>query len=302
VHEVAPPGGFGERLLALRGFSLLSALPASELALVARLSRERDLQAGEALAVEGEPVQAVQLVVSGQARLWRVGLPIPSTAPLDTVGLLPLAAGLPHPFSVVAADPVHALEIDADLVAEVLEDDFALFARVLRLGAVSALARADLAAPAAAHHGPAPGSIVAGSARPSLAPLDTAERLLALRGMPLFRAAPVDGLAALAKRLELVQLPPGGELRTRAGSGDILLLVAGRARLAGGGDLETGAGAGAEMGVLEALADLSPALHLRALAPVQVLRGNVADLFDVLEDHHAMGRQLLAEILRAIAQ
>lgn len=299
MHEGAPPGGFGERLLALRGFSLLSALPASELALVARLSHERDLQAGEAIAVEGEPVQAVQLIVSGQARLWRAGLPIASTAALDTVGLLPLAAGLPHPFSVVAADPVHALEIDADLVAEVLEDDFALFARVLRLGAASALARADLTAPPAAHEGPPPGSIVAGSARPSLAPLDTAEKLLALRGMPLFRAAPVDGLAALAKRLELVLLPPGGELQTRAGSGDVLLLVAGRARLAAG-DRETGAGA--DMGVLEALADLSPALHLRALAPVQILRGNVADLFDVLEDHHAMGRQLLAEILRAIAE
>ena len=290
------PGGFGERLLALRGFSLLSALPATELALVARLSRERDLQAGEAFAVEGEPVQAVQLIVSGQARLWRAGLPIPSTAALDTVGLLPLAAGLPHPFSVVAVDAVHALEIDADLVAEVLEDDFALFARVLRLGAGYALARADLAVPPAVQR-PQPGSIVAGSARPSLAPLDAAERLLALRGMPLFRTAPVDGLAALAKRLELVQLPPSGELRTRAGSGDVLLLVAGRARLAAG-DLESGAA----LGVLEALADQSPALHLRALAPVQLLRGSVADLFDVLEDHHAMGRQLLAEILRAIAR
>jgi CRP-like cAMP-binding protein len=289
------PGGFGERLLALRGFSLLSALPAAELALVARLSRERDLYPGEVLAVEGEPVQAVQLIVAGQARLSRAGLPIASAAALDTVGLLPLAAGLPHPFTAVAVDAVHALEIEADLVAEVLEDDFALFARVLRLGAASALARAAATVTPAADH-QYPGSIVAGSSRPSLAPLDTAERLLALRGMPLFRAAPVDGLAALAKRLELVQLPPGAELQTREGSGDLLLLVAGRARVAAG-ELETGAA----LGVLEAVADLSPALQLRALAPVQLLRGNVSDLFDVLEDHHAMGRQLLAEILRAIA-
>jgi CRP-like cAMP-binding protein len=296
----APPGGLGERLLALRGLPLLAALPAAELALVARLSRERDLQPGETLAVEGDSVQAVQLIVSGQVTLARDGRPVPGAGVLETVGLLPLAAGLPHPFTAVAADAVHALEIDAELVAEVLEDDFGLFARVLQLGAVAALAataRATRRDPAAEAGRPgAQRTTIAGSPGKALAPLDAAERLLVLRGNTWFRTVPLDSLAALAKRLELVQLRPDAELTAPRGPGDLLLLVAGRASTAAG-EL----GPGAALGVLEGLADASSPIALRALTPVQLLRGSASDLFDVLEDHPAMGRALLAEMVRVIA-
>jgi len=299
--EGAPAGGLGERLLALRGFSLLAALPASELALVARLSRERDLQPGDQLAAAGDSVQAVQLIVSGQVTLSRAGRPVPHTGDLETIGLLPLAAGVPHPFTALAADAVHALEIDADLVAEVLEDDFGLFTRVLRLGAAAALA----ASPPAGVH-PPDGDLLGrrgqmralGSApwRPGLAPLDAAQKLLALRATALLRTLPVDGLAALAKRLEPVQLRPGAELRVREGTGEVLLLVAGRVTTSGG-ELAPGDAPG----LLEALAGAAPAFELRTLTPAQLLRTTAADLFDVLEDHHATGRALLAEIVRVIA-
>ena len=296
----APPGGLGERLLALRGFSLLAALPAAELALVARLSRERDLSPGETLAVEGESVQTVRLIVSGQVTLSRAGRPMPGVGALETVGLLALAAGLPHPFTAVAADAVHALEIDAELVAEVLEDDFGLFARVLQLGANAALAATARATPrdlaADAGRWGKQRTTIAGSPRPALPPIDVAETLLALRATTWFRAVPLDALAALAKRLELVQLRTGAELAAPNGAGDLLLLVAGRARTAAG-ELAPGAA----LGVLETLADTSPPMPLRALSPVQLLRASASDLFDVLEDHPAMGRALLAEMLRVIA-
>jgi CRP-like cAMP-binding protein len=297
--EGTPPGGLGERLLALRGFSLLAALPASELALVARLSHERDLQPGERLAVAGESVHAVQLIVSGLVSLSRAGRPMSRAGGVETVGLLPLAAGVPHPFTAVATDAVHALEIEADLVAEVLEDDFGLFARILQLGAAAALA----ASPRAEEDRPAGDllqrraearELVAASRRPppKLAPLDAAEKLLALRATALFRTLPVDGLAALAKRLQPVQLRPGAELRAPQGSPDVLLVVAGRVATTDG-ELAPGAAPG----LLEALAGASRPMHLRALTPAQLLQTTIADLFDVLEDHHAMARALLAAIL-----
>jgi CRP-like cAMP-binding protein len=299
VLDGAPWGGLGERLLALRRFSLLAGLPASELALVARLARERDLHPGDVLAVEGDPVRGVQLIVAGRATLSRAGAPVHDVGALDTIGLLPLAAGIVHSWTAVAADPVHALEIDADQVADVLEDDFSLFAGVLKMGARYALAatrRPVALVSSSTSAADRRGSIVKGSPHPSPAPLDAAERLLALRAIAPLGALPVDGLAALVKRLELVQLAPGAELVTPPASGEVLLLVTGRARVDG-----DGAGGGGAMNLLEALADAAPAVHVRALSPVQLLRGTVSDLFDVLEDHHTMARQLLAELLRATA-
>src|SRR5438034_8299029 len=72
--EQAQPRGLGERLLALRSFPLLASLPSAELGLLARRSRERDYRAGETLAVEGEPVDTIHLLVSGRAALLRAGM------------------------------------------------------------------------------------------------------------------------------------------------------------------------------------------------------------------------------------
>jgi CRP-like cAMP-binding protein len=309
VLDGAPSGGLAERLLALRRFDLLSGLPASDLALVARLARDRDLQPGDVLAVEGDPVHGVQLIVSGRATLARADARVQEVGALDTIGLLPLAAGIAHSWTAVAADAVHALEVDADLVADVLEDDFSLFAGVLKMGARYALAAARRPVALVSSTGAADrrGPIVKGSPHPSPAALDAAERLLYLRAIDPFGALPVDGLAALVKRLELVQLAPGAELRTQPASGDLLLLVTGRARIDHGSASDGGTNAsgdgrrsGAALGLLEALADAPFALHLRALSPVQLLRGTIDDLFDVLQDHHRMARQLLAELLCTI--
>jgi CRP-like cAMP-binding protein len=293
--ESAPPRGLGERLLALRSFSLLALLPPSELALVARLSRERDFRAGQQLAVEGEPVQAVQLLISGRATLSRAGVPLQTAGAFDTVGLLPIAAAVPHPFAAVALEPIQALEMEAGLAAEVLEDDFALFARVLRLGATSALARLE-DRPAMLGGSPPPDGSAAGT---SFTSLDAAGRLLVLRKTRLFGKLPVDGLAAFAKRLELVSLSAGEHLRTARSSKELVVIASGQADVTWGAHAGTAidAGAGTVLGALEALADQPAPLAVRARTPVQLLRAGVDDLLDVLEDHHSTGRRLMAELL-----
>jgi CRP-like cAMP-binding protein len=299
----APPRGLGERLLSLRSFSLLSSLPASELALVARLSTERDFHVGHFLATEGDPVRSVQLLVSGSAAVSRAGRTIETAGAFDMVGLLPVAAGMNHLASVVAVEPIHAVEVDADLVDEVLDDDFGLFVRVLRLAAASvrsskAGARGVLTG---ARDRGAPGEAARLPSGP-VGHLDAARRLLVLRGAPLFRTTPVDGLAAFVKRLELARIPAGETFELAGPSGVLGMIVAGHAAIAAaeGSPVQStaAAGPGDVVGALESLVSSSPRLIGHALTELHLLRGVAADLFDVIEDHHVMGRRLMAEILR----
>lgn len=294
--ELSPPRGLGERLLALRRLPLLSMLPAAELAQLARLSRDRDFPAGAALAVEGRPVRAGQLFVSGRVDLWRAARLVRAGQPFEVLDLPAVAARLPHPFTVRAAEPVHTLEVDAGLLAEVLEDDFRLFMEVLRVAA--------RAAPPGAAWGEwrAHASDGGGgrSARPAASPLDAAARLMFLRETDLFRRAPVDGLAALARRLHVAALAPGDEVALSDG-GALTVIVEGQVTWPAQGGARTGgadtAGAGAVLGLRDALAGDAPPAGARADSPVVLLRAPLTDLLDVLDDHHAMGRQLMAELL-----
>jgi CRP-like cAMP-binding protein len=314
--EDAPPRGLGERLLSLRAFSLLAPLPASELALVARLSSERDFQAGQILATEGEPVRAVQLLVSGSAAVSRAGEVIETACAFDTVGLLPVAAGMNHLSTVVAVEPIHALEVDAELVDEVLEDDIALFVRVLRLAARSVrTAGASTSTNSTSGDGRvaiAPGVLSGGRYHEAqlgsqrlleqpLGHLDVARTLLVLRGAPLFRTAPVDGLAAFAKRLDLVRIPIGETFELAGAAAPLGMIVAGRAEITfpegSAAQSIAEAGAGDVLGILEALDSGAPRLLCHARTELHLLRGAASDLLDVIEDHHLMGRRLMAEIL-----
>lgn len=314
-------------MLALRTFAPLAALPPSEMALLARLSRERDFQVGETLAEEGKPVESVRLIVSGRATLSRGGRSIDQAGALDTVGLLAVAAGLPHLVGAVASERIHALEVDADLVDDVLEDDFALFVRVLSLAAAGALAAATTPVderPAAvldvlsradarrlverADRPPGAGAAEEAAAADADAAgaqdVGLARRLLALHHAPLFRTSPVDGLAAFAKRLEVVRVPKGEAVALGGAAGAMAFVLAGKAVVTlvqedqPAGEATVPAGAGDLLGGLRALSqDRAPQFVRAQDDQVTLLRGSASDLLDVIEDHHAMGRRILGQIL-----
>lgn len=291
--ELSPPRGLGERLLALRRVPLLAALQAAELTQLARVSRERDFPAGAELAIEGQPVRAARLVVSGRVDLWRGACLVRPSQPFEVLDLPALAARLPHTFTVRAAEPVHTLEVDAGLVAEVLEDDFRLFLEVLRVAARAAPCGRALGGRGARTLQMSRG----GTPAP---PVDAAARLMALRETDLFRRAPVDGLAALARRLRVAVLAPGDPV-VLSDCGELTVIVEGQVTLPARGGLQDpgvdSAGAGAVLGLREALAGDPPLAGARADSSVVLLRGPLTDLLDVLEDHHAMGRRLMAELL-----
>jgi CRP-like cAMP-binding protein len=287
--EEAPPRGFGERLLALGRFLRLAPLTPAELSRLARVSRERAWPAGARLAAVGQVVRAVQFMVAGRVALSHGGTDFLTLEAPETVGLLPLAGAIPFNFEVRALEPIQSVEVDADILAELLEDDFDLFARALRAGAEAVLRR-GLSAPTPA--GP-PAEAATPAARGLLGP---AERLLALRNTELFRRCPVDGLSSLAKQLEEVRVASGERLVVEPGA--LVVAVEGQASSDQAGAPALGAGAVA--GLVEGLAEQRRGFELRVTAPLLVLRGTVSALLDVLEDHQAMGRRLVAELLRML--
>lgn len=304
MFEDHRPRGLSERLLALRRFSLLSALPASDLAMLARLSRDRDYGPGQTLATAGELVHTVQLLLSGSARLSRSGAAPESAGAFDTVGLLPLAAGTRHLVTAVAVEPVHALEIDGDLVAEVLEDNFALFLRVLRLAARSASGPGQaLGFPDVLERAVAPAAPPEHLASDLASPSGAARKLLLLREVALFHTAPLDGLAAFAKGLSQICLPAGAQLETGGESGELLIVVAGEAEVRSlhserAVKRKRLAGPAAVVGAVDALTTGAARLLITARGgEVHLLRGSAADLLDTIEDHHAMGGSLLAALV-----
>jgi hypothetical protein len=298
VLEEAPPRGLGERLLALGRFLRLAPLPPRELARLARLSRERDLPSGESLATQGAPVRFVQFVATGKVALSRDGIDFLVIEAPDTVGLLPLAAATPFPYGARALEPVHIVDVAADLVRELLEDDFDFFLRVLRQGAEAVMRRSRRELPA-----PTDGTALS-PAPDADVPLGAAERLLLLRRTELFGRCPVDGLASFAKGLQEVRVAAGEPLLR--GAGDLAVVVA-SSSVSPSVSLSPSApaSAGAVFGVVEGLAGAAPVdppPALRAAGPLLLLRGSTSHLLDTLEDHHAMGRCLLARLLELLVQ
>jgi CRP-like cAMP-binding protein len=127
---------------------------------------------------------------------------------------------------------------------------------------------------------------------------------MALREADLFRSAPVDGLAALARRLHVASLAPGDEVAL-SDAGELTIVVEGQVTWAGLEGARTPgaatAGAGAVLGLRDALAGDPPMVDVRAASSVVLLRAPLTDLLDVLDDHHAMGRRLMTELMTMVA-
>jgi CRP-like cAMP-binding protein len=271
--EDAPSEGLGARLLALRRFPLLMALPGPDLKLLARACHERDHEAGQTLAIEGTTADKVRLLLAGRVRLSRAGAEGKPAGPLAVIGLLPTAASVPHAVTAVADTAVHALEIEASLFADVLDDNFDLFTSTLRMGAADALAGASGAISGRA-------SLDTEFAMPDH--LDLVDRLLILRRATLFRAAPIDGLASFAKRMTVRRVAAGESLDVAGPDGRLVIRH----------------DDGHVLGALEALADNGLPLRQVAQRCALYLCGTVGDLLDVIEDHHGLGRSLLAALMK----
>jgi CRP-like cAMP-binding protein len=273
------------RVLALRQFALLDGVDLAELATLAQNVVETELAPGAVVAVAGERLPAVHLVLDGciasaepAVGRWRAR---------DVFGVLELFAGRRASTGARATMRTRTLRLDAEDVSEILDDNFGVLMSVIRAVAGLVVAREPIARP---HVLALPTN-----------PLGLVDRLLLLRRQLPFAQARIRALATLAHVSRELSWPTGapiacaGELATSA-----YLIIEGNARAVGGAGEPLPLAPGDAIGLLETLAGRAHAATFEVTSPVRALASSSAALFDVLEDHTDLGLDILAMLAREL--
>jgi CRP-like cAMP-binding protein len=289
--RVVPPL---ERLLHLKRIPLLSGLPASELATLADAVEERLIRRDGVVFREGQMASSILFVVEGRLANWRRGVRIGSIGPGQGIGGMPLLARGEYGSQVVAEQDTLALEIDADAVADLLEDRLPVLLHLMREVSRQLLELLQ-------KHRLDPASVfpMTQGELPATAQLDLVDRLLLLRRMPMFERTSITALAELARSVAQVHFEPGTTL-WHAGepAAHMVMICSGSVRASGPGGVAFVAGPGFPLGALEAIGQRSRWYDAVATAPVVGLHGSTEVLVDQFEDNFEMAMDYLAGISR----
>jgi CRP/FNR family transcriptional regulator, cyclic AMP receptor protein len=283
-----------ERLLHLKRIPLLSGLPAPEVAVLADAAQERFYRKGEVVFREGTPATATLFVVEGRLASLRGGVEQGGVGPGQGMGGLTVLAREDHPLEIVAERDTLALEIDADAIADVLEDRLAILLHVLREVSRQALELLQRHRLDPSRVFPLPPGELPGAGQ-----LDLVDRLLLLRRMPVFDRTSVTALAELARSMAQVGFEAGTSL-WRAGepAAHLVMICSGRVSARVPGGIEFDAGPGFPLGALEALGQRPRWYDVTAATPVVGLYGQTDVLVDLFEDNFDMAMDYLAVIAR----
>ena len=121
-----------EKVLFLKSVDLFEDAVIEELGRIAELTQELEIDAGEAIFVEGEPVDAVYLVLKGRVGVEKNGVKIREGGEKQAFGLVAALDFAPAPHTVKAIEPLHALKLDVLDFHEILSQDYELVRAVLR--------------------------------------------------------------------------------------------------------------------------------------------------------------------------
>jgi CRP-like cAMP-binding protein len=288
--RLQPATDLTSRLLYLRGIPVLASVAPSDLVALAGSLAERTFAAGETVAREEDPPNGVHLVTSGRVKLSRKGRAIGAVEAPASIGLHPLVARSPDGVGAVAETDASTLEVDAETLAELVEDHPQILTALLE-----SVAKYNLA-----QRKKAPSDIFYKAGAVPLAtvpvrPLDVVELIFFLRRMPAFRSASVNALSTLAQQVNEVRLPAGHTLwRIGDPIATNLLIVSGVVRATSPEGTFRG-GPGAPIGGLDTLARSEERWYdLVTETPLIALEVGPEDLFDIFEDHHDMGMEFLA--------
>ena len=283
-----------ERLLHLKRIPLLSGLPAPEIAAIADVVQERFFAKGEEVFREDAPANAALFVVEGRLASTRRGIPVGTVVPGQGVGGMSVLARAEYGARVVAEQDTLALELDADAIADLLEDRLPILQHLIREVSRQALEllKRNKLDPSLVF--PAPPGDMPGSAQ-----LDLVDRLLLLRRMPVFDRTSVTALAELARTMAQVRFETGTVLwHEGEPAAHLVMICGGEVRATVPGGVEFTAGPGFPLGALEALGQRPRWYEVVATTPVVGLYGQTDVLFDLFEDNFDMAMDYLAVISR----
>jgi CRP-like cAMP-binding protein len=289
--RVVPPL---ERLLHLKRIALLSGLPTQEIAAIADVVQERSFRKGEVVFREDAPATASIFVVEGRLANLRHGVQIGTVGPGQGMGGLAVLARAEYGLDVVAAEDTLVLELDADGIADVLEDRLPILQHLLREVSRQALFLLQKNKLDPSRVFPPPPGDMPGSAQ-----LDLVDRLLLLRRMPVFDRTSITALAELARTMAQVRFEAGTVLwHDGEPAAHLVMICGGQVRATVPGGVEFSAGPGFPLGALEAIGQRPRWYDVVATTPVVGLYGQTDVLVDLFEDNFDMAMDYLAVISR----
>jgi CRP-like cAMP-binding protein len=103
-----------------------------ELGRIAELTEEIGIEAGETIFREGEPVDAVYLLLKGRVAVETNGVKIRESGEKQAFGLVAALDFAPAPHTLKAIEPLHALKLNALDFHEILSQNYELVRAVLR--------------------------------------------------------------------------------------------------------------------------------------------------------------------------
>jgi CRP-like cAMP-binding protein len=287
-----------ERLIYLRTLPAFGQLPPSELAAIAHHTRERFFKKGAPMMREGEPASSVFFLVEGRALMRRGGRPLRTVEAPFAVGFMPVLARDPDGVECVAEVDTLALELGADALLDVFEDNFSLVETGIRRFAKQlADVQREL-------------ELAGGLAReePIETPypereLDLVERLVLMRQTGPFRECSLEPLIELCRRVVEVRMEPGEVLWREGEPADWGLHVAhGVIRCSGDDGRSFRMGPGSIVGYSETYARVPRGYTATAESRAVFLRGSPEVFFDVLEDNVELGMSFLGFIARMLTR
>jgi CRP-like cAMP-binding protein len=269
-----------ERRVALGALPAFRTLSEDALGAIARLSRRRDLAPGSKVVVS--PGVVVTLM-SGDLRVLRMGRTSRVSDDSPVLGIYALARDS-MPLELQTDGGAAVLEFPVERLDEVLEEHFpvwlsiaqAVSSRLLNLAPPSPLQTAERRAESEVTR--------------------LTERITALQEAMPFARGYVDALLQLDEEAMTARYEAGEVIWRPGGVADSVLVVLDGAVRGNAADEPSG------IGSLELFANRPRATTLEAVEPTTVLRIGKELLYDLVEDHHELARDLLAMIAASIVQ
>ncbi|HVR71283.1 MAG TPA: cyclic nucleotide-binding domain-containing protein [Vicinamibacteria bacterium] len=290
--------GHVERILSLHRIPVLGTLPSVDLASIAEIARERSVPRGSVLFREGEPVQAVQVVVEGTVHIRRKGRLVGHAGPGSAVGGIGVLARDEEGIQATAEADTLTLEIGGDGLFELMEDQFSVFHHVLRevclqmIGVVSRFPAALEQLPPITH------ALAKGTRE-----LDLVGRIMFLRESEFFHRASINALAELSRGMLEVRYEAGQTIWSVGESpGWVLVILEGYLSCTTAAGFRFRLGPGTPPGGLEATAESPRWYTAVAETPLLALQGRMEWLLDLFEDNFDMGTDYLAVLSQRLAE
>jgi hypothetical protein len=272
-----------ERRVALREIVGFETLSDEALGAIARLSRRRELPAGSTTILHPGERRTSMRLLSGDLQLLRMGRACPFAHDRRVLDVYWLARDS-MPLEVKTVGGAVVLEFPIDGLEEVLEEHFSVWA-----ASTQTLASWFLNA-----RPPSPEQTL--ERRANGDPRRLTERVAALQEALPFGRGYIEALMQLDEEAVEVRYDAGDVVWRPGEEADSVLVPLEGAVRGVAADEPCG------IGSLEVLANRARSTPLEVVRPLTALRIGRESLFDLIEDHHELARDLLAMIAASVVQ